>query len=148
MKISTKIQKSKATLLVAGALVFSAGAASAQLGDIIKIGGTALIVRQFGGTINKVLNNVTGQNKLEDQGIVTKVVPVLSAGSRGAIGIVQVAGPRDQVDRVKAVAQLQTQVKALSTLQARILIPIDADNLKNINRVSGVGVSAIVDIKL
>ena len=148
LNATMKLQKSKATLLVAGALVFSAGAASAQLGDILKIGGTALIVRQFGSTINKVLNNVTGQNKLEDQGIVTKVVPVLSAGSRGAIGIVQVAGPRDQVDKVRAVAQLQTQVKALSTLQARILIPIDADNLKNINRVSGVGVSAIVDIKL
>ncbi len=143
-----KFQKSKATLLVGAALVFSAGAASAQLEQILKIGGTALIVKQFGGTINNVLNKVTGQNKLDDQGIVTKVVPVLSAGSRGAIGIVQVAGPREQVDRVKAVAQLQTQVKALGTLQARILIPIDAENLNNINRVSGVGVSAIVDIKL
>ena len=142
------LQRSKATLLVAGALVFSAGAASAQLGDIIKIGGTALIVKQFGGAINSVLNRVTGQNNLDDRDIVTKVVPVLSAGSRGAIGIVQVAGPRDQVEQVKAVAQLQTQVKALSTLQARILIPIDAADLKNIRRVPGVGVSAIVDIKL
>ena len=146
-----KLQQSKATLAVGVALVFSAGAASAQLGSlgsILKIGGTALIVRQFGGTINNVLDKVTGQNKLSDEGIVTKVVPVLSAGSRGAIGIVQVAGPREQVAKVKAVAQLQTQVKALSTLQARILIPIDADNLTKINRVSGVGVSAIVDIKL
>ena len=146
-----KLQQSKATLAVGVALVFSAGAASAQLGSlgsILKIGGTALIVRQFGGTINNVLDKVTGQNKLSDEGIVTKVVPVLSAGSRGAIGIVQVAGPREQVAKVKAVAQLQTQVKALSTLQARILIPIDADNLTHINRVSGVGVSAIVDIKL
>ena len=143
-----KLQQSKATLAVGIALIFSAGAASAQLGQILKIGGTALIVKQFGGTINSVLNKVTGQNKLEDEGIVTKVVPVLSAGSRGAIGIVQVAGPREQIDRVKAVAQLQTQVKALITLQARILIPIDADNLTNINRVSGVGVSAIIDIKL
>ena len=143
-----KFQKSKATLLVAGALVFSAGAASAQLGSILKIGGTALIVKEFGNSINSVLNKVTGQNKLSDEGIVTKVVPVLSAGSRGAIGIVQVAGPRQQIDKVKAVAQLQTQVKALSTLQARILIPIDANNLTHINRVSGVGVSAIVDIKL
>ena len=143
-----KLQKSKATLLVAGALVFSAGAASAQLGSILKIGGTALIVKEFGNSINSVLNKVTGQNKLSDEGIVTKVVPVLSAGSRGAIGVVQVAGPREQVDKVKAVAQLQTQVKALGTLQARILIPIDADNLTKINRVSGVGVSAIVDIKL
>ena len=143
-----KLQKSKATLAVGVALIFSAGAASAQLEQILKIGGTALIVKQFGGSINSVLNKVTGQNKLDDEGIITKVVPVLSAGSRGAIGIVQVAGPREQINKVKAVAQLQTQVRALSTLQARILIPIDADNLTKINRVSGVGVSAIVDIKL
>jgi len=75
-------------------------------------------------------------------------VSVLSAGSRGAIGIVQVSGPREQVDKVKAVAQLQTQVRALSTIQARVLIPVDSNNLKDIRRVPGVGVSAIVDIKL
>ena len=143
-----KFQKSKATLIVAGALIFSAGAASAQLEQIFKIGGTALIIKQFGGTINSLLNKVTGQNGFNDEDTITKVVPVLSAGSRGAIGIVQVAGPRNQVDQVKAVAQLQTQVKALSTLQARILIPIDSDNLKDIRRVPGVGVSAIIDIKL
>ena len=143
-----KFQKSKATLIVAGALLFSAGAASAQLEQIFKIGGTALIIKQFGGTINSLLNRVTGQNNLDDRDVVTKVVPVLSAGSRGAIGIVQVAGPRYQVEQVKAVAQLQTQVKALSTLQARILIPIDSDNLTNVRRVPGVGVSAIIDIKL
>ena len=143
-----KFQKSKATLIVAGALIFSAGATSAQLDQILKIGGISLIVRQFGGSINRVLDKVTGQNKLDDEDTITKVVPVLSAGSRGAIGIVQVAGPRYQVEKVKAVAQLQTQVKALSTLQARILIPIDADNLTNLRRVPGVGVSAIIDIKL
>ena len=143
-----KIQNSKVRVVLAGALLFSAGAASAQLGSILKIGGTALIVKQFGGQINSALNSLTGQNKLNDPNTVTKVVAVLSAGSRGAIGIVQVSGPREQVDKVKAVAQLQTQVRALSTLQARVLIPIDANNLKSIRRVPGVGVSAIVDIKL
>ena len=143
-----KIQRSKATFLLAGALIFSAGAASAQLEQILKIGGIALIVKQFGGPINSVLDKVTGQNNLNDADTVTKVVPVLSAGSRGAIGIVQVAGPRYQVEKVKAVAQLQTQVKALSTLQARILIPIDSSDLRSLRRVPGVGVSAIIDIKL
>ncbi len=145
-----KIRSSKTALILSGALLFSAGAASAQfdLGSILKIGGTELIVRQFGGQINSVLNRVTGQNKVDDPNITTKVVSVLSAGSRGAVGIVQVSGPREQVDRVKAVAQLQTQVRALGTLQARILIPIDANSLTNIRRVPGVGVSAIVDVKL
>ena len=145
-----KIQTSKTALALAGGLLFSAGAASAQfdLGSILKIGGAALIVKQFGGPINSALNSVTGQNKLDDPNTITKVVTVLSAGSRGAVGIVQVSGPREQVDKVKAVAQLQTQVRALSTIQARVLIPIDSNSLKDIRRVPGVGVSAIVDIKL
>lgn len=134
--------------MLAGGLVFGAGAASAQFGSILKIGGTALIVQQFGGQINSVLNRVTGQNKLDDPNTITKVVTVLSAGSRGAIGIVQVSGPREQVNKVKAVAQLQTQVRAIGTLQARVLIPIDSNSLQNLRRVPGVGVSAIVDIKL
>jgi len=145
-----KIRSSQTALLLSGALLFGAGAASAQfdLGSILKVGGTELIVRQFGGQINSVLNRVTGQNKLDDPNTVTKVVSVLSAGSRGAVGIVQVSGPREQVNKVRAVAQLQTQVRALGTLQARVLIPIDANSLTNIRRVPGVGVSAIVDIKL
>jgi len=145
-----KIRSSQTALLLSGALLFGAGAASAQfdLGSILKVGGTELIVRQFGGQINSVLNRVTGQNKLDDPNTITKVVSVLSAGSRGAVGIVQVSGPREQVNKVRAVAQLQTQVRALGTLQARVLIPIDANSLTNIRRVPGVGVSAIVDIKL
>ena len=143
-----KIQTSKTALVLAGGLLFGAGAASAQLGAILKIGGAQLIVSQFGKQINSVLDRITGQNKLDDPNTITKVVSVLSAGSRGAVGIVQVSGPREQVDKVKAVAQLQTQVRALSTIQARVLIPIDANSLSNIRRVPGVGVSAIVDIKL
>ena len=143
-----KIQTSKTALVLAGGLLFGAGAASAQLDQILKIGGVQLIVSQFGGSINSILNRVTGQNNLNDPNSVTKIVSVLSAGSRGAIGIVQVSGPREQVDKVKAVAQLQTQVRALSTIQARVLIPVDSNNLKDIRRVPGVGVSAIVDIKL
>ena len=139
----------KSGVLVLGALVFASGAASADLlGTILKVGGVGLVVKQFGGQISDVLDKVTGQNKLDDPNIVTKVVPILSVGSRGAIGIVQVAGPKSQVDRVKAVAQIQTQIKAIGKLQARILIPIDAGSLTNFKRVPGVGVSAIVDIKL
>lgn len=145
-----KIQTSKTALALTGGLLFSAGAASAQFdfGSILKIGGVQLVVSQFGGTIDSALNRVTGQNNVNDPNSVTKIVSVLSAGSRGAIGIVQVSGPREQVDKVKAVAQLQTQVRALSTLQARVLVPIDSSSLKDIRRVPGVGVSAIVDIKL
>ena len=128
--------------------MFGAGAASANLGGLIKAGGTIVIVNKFGKTIDKALNKVTGQNGLEERGIVTKVVPVISAGSRGAVGIVQISGTQAQVGKVKFVVQLQTQVRAVSVLQARVLIPIDSANLGKAKRVPGVGVSAIIDIKL
>ena len=145
-----EVSKTKTTWLVAGALMFGAGAASAQLGSIFKAGGTIVIVNKFGKQIDSALNKVTGQNKLKGQGIVTKVVPVISAGSRGSVGIVQVAGTREQVNKVKVVVQLQTQVRAVSVLQARVLIPVDSSNLARTSRVPGVGVgvSAIIDIKL
>lgn len=143
-----KIQKSKSTLLVAGALMFGTGAASAQLGGIIKAGGTLVIVQKFGKNIDKALNKVTGKNKYADRGLVTKVVPVISAGSRGAVGIVQISGVRQQVDKVKVVIQIQTQVRAASVLPAKILIPVDSANLGKTKRVPGVGVSAIIDVKL
>ena len=99
-----KIQKSKSTLLVAGALMFGAGAASANLSGIIKAGGTIVIVNKFGKTIDKTINKITGQNGLAERGLVTKVVPVISAGSRGAVGIVQISGTQTQVNKVKFVA--------------------------------------------
>ncbi len=144
MKINHKL-----TSLALGLTIFTAGAASADIfSKVLKVGGAIVIADQFGSQINSALNLVTGQNKLDDAGTASKVVPVLSMGSRGAVGVVQVSGPQEAIDRVKAVAQLQTQVKAISKLQARVLIPIDSRNLSSIKRVKGVGVSAVIDIKL
>lgn len=144
MKINRKI-----TTIALGLTIFTAGVGSAQIANkVLKVGGAIVIADQFGSQINKALNVVTGQNKLAEAGTVSKVVPVLSVGSRGAVGVVQVSGPKEAVDRTKAVAQIQTQVRAISKLQARVLIPIDSRNLSSIKRVKGVGVSAVIDIKL
>ena len=55
-------------------------------------------------------------------------------------------GPKAQVDKVKAVGQLEG--KFLSVARVKAMIPIDATSISNINRVDGVGVGAIVDFKL
>jgi hypothetical protein len=52
------------------------------------------------------------------------------------------------LDQVKAVAQLEGKVHAIGGIRLRALIPIAARSVSNLKRVPGVGVSALVDIKL
>jgi hypothetical protein len=121
---------------------------NAQLGSILKGGAIALAVSKFGPEINRFINTVTGQRSV---GVTeaTKVVPILSVGDSGYLGAVQVAGPDDLVDKVQAVAQLEARTKTLGGVRIRALIPVSTKTpSKGINRINGVGVSAIVDFKL
>ena len=67
-------------------------------------------------------------------------------GTGGYIGAVQVVGPKAQVDKVKAVGQLEFKFSKIARIKG--LIPIDNINITNVNRVEGVGVSAVIDFKL
>jgi hypothetical protein len=121
--------------------------AYAQLGKILKGGAIALAVDQFGPQINRAINSLMGSKNLGvDQA--TKVVPILSIGSGSYLGAVQVTGPSDDVDRVKAVAQLEGRVNVIGGVRLRALVPIATRSVSNLKRVPGVGVSALVDIKL
>jgi hypothetical protein len=119
----------------------------AQLGSVLKGGAIALVVDRFGPQINSGINKLTGDKNL-GLGQATKVVPILSVGSGGYLGAVQVTGPDDKVDTVKAVAQLEGKVKVIGGIRLRALVPIAARSVSNLKRVPGVGVSALVDIKL
>lgn len=135
----------RTTALGAAVLLVGSGMAFAQLDKVIKAGGAIAVANQFGGQINSALNKVTGQKKLASAGISTKVVPVLSLGKRKAVGVVQVSGSKEAVEKTKAVAQLETRLPLKAN--ARVLIPIDTRSYVNPKRVAGVGVSAVVDIK-
>lgn len=76
-----------------------------------------------------------------------KLVPILTFGSSLNIGVAQVQGEEKDVDRCKAVAQLETDYKDAARI--KILVPVQSENvIKNIDRVPGVSVSAIADIAL
>ena len=75
----------------------------------------------------------------------TKVVPVLSIGTGKYIGAVQVVGPSAQVDKVKAVGQLEGSFNDIA--RAKALIPLESVDITHLSRVQGVGVSAIIDLK-
>lgn len=75
-----------------------------------------------------------------------KIVPIISAGSNLNIGVAQVQGEERDVDRCKAVAQLETDWKDRARI--KILVPISVESTKHIDRVPGVAVSAIADYKV
>ncbi|HOM70890.1 MAG TPA: hypothetical protein PLU88_08470 [Armatimonadota bacterium] len=135
-----------AVALVVVLLLASYTPASAiSLEDALLAFGIGYAVRVFGDQINSGLNTLLAQQGLQFEGT-TKVVPILSVGSGAYIGAAQVAGPPSLVNQVRAVAQGQTSI---GDLRASYLIPVsDINVLRGINRVDGVGLSALVDFRL
>ena len=124
--------------------------AFAGLGDILKDGaiifGGGALVKTFATQINDFINTLTFNKGVGYEGY-TKVVPIVSIGSGTRIRAAQVGGvTKAAVDRTKAVGQLEG---TFSRVRAKALIPIDSENpLKQFKRVQGVGVTAIIDVKL
>ena len=144
MRISRPIKFVAPLLLVA----MMAPIAAPQIGQIIKLLGVREVVKRFGGDINSALNKMVKRDP--KSALMTKVVPVISGGisSRQAVGMVQVCGPRLQVEKVKAVAQLDQDLFG-KEIKIRAMIPIDQDTIgKDIKPVDQVGITGIVDLKL
>jgi hypothetical protein len=139
------------TLLLAGIVMIASLAAitpvRAGIGDVLKGAGIVLLVDRFGDDINKAINKLT-VNKgvgVEDR---TAVVPIISIGQSGYAGAAQISGPAQLVDKVKAVAQLETNVNG-KMFRVKVLVPVESkDIVKDLKRVSGVGVSAVIDVRL
>jgi len=121
---------------------------SVDLGDILKVGGIGYVVRQSAGALNKAINTLTMNKGIESE-LSTKVVPILSIGQGGHIGAAQVAGPEEAVKKVEAVGQLEAGFNFGARFRAKVLVPIDTnDPRKGFHRVQGVGVSAVIDVRL
>lgn len=142
--LATVMAVSIATLST-GALVNTTQAFSLNLGSILKVGGVGILVDRFGGQINDFLNKILAQNNLSTT-YTTKVVPIVSVGTNGYIGAAQVTGPASEVERVEAVAQLEASFNNVARVKG--LVPFDSKNPVNASRIQGVGVSAIIDLKI
>lgn len=120
-----------------------------DLGSIIKVAGIGLLVDTFGSQLNSFINTLMMQNKAAPE-FATKVVPILTVGvlgNSGYIGAAQVMGPQNLVDRVQAVVQVESNFNG-SMFRVKGLIPIDSKVPVNFTRVSGVGVSAMIDVRI
>jgi hypothetical protein len=112
-------------------------------GDVLKAAAIGVATNQFGPQINSFLNGVLKTQGATPSGA-TKVVPYLSVGEKAYIGMMQVAGPASQVNRVKAVWQYEDLFDR-GRVRLRVLIPSDTLNPLNVKRVKGVGCTAIID---
>lgn len=138
----------KKAIVVTTVTVCTVALAGAQFKALLKVVGIGAAVNQFGPQINSALNKL--QNHSDSSTMTTKVVPIISGGisSRQAIGAAQVMGPRYQVEKVNAVAQLDQDLLGRE-IKIRAMIPIETKEIvKDIRRVEGVGISGIVDLKL
>ncbi|MFN3728824.1 MAG: hypothetical protein ACK4XJ_03830 [Fimbriimonadaceae bacterium] len=140
MKLSTK-------LMAATALLAIGAVGGTQIEQLAKVIGIGELVRRFGPDINREVNKLTGHK--DSNAATTKVVPILSVGvgRSSAIGAAQVTGSKAQVDKVQAVAQPQVDVFG-NTIRIRALIPVSSTDVSRIRKVEGVGVSALVDVRL
>jgi len=124
--------------------------ASAQLGEVLKGAAIGVLVNQFGGQIDRFVNTLTG-NKPDGLRETTRVVPILTVGEGAYVGAAQISGPRNKVEKVKALARVEGSTRIGNELRATALVPIDTakpGDIKSLSRVKGVGVSAIIDYKL
>jgi hypothetical protein len=134
--------------VVAVAIVVTGGAAFAlNLGEaLLKTVATGVVVKAVAKPADKGINTLLMNNHVPI-GTDTKVVPVLSVGEKGYVGMAQVAGARSLVDQAESVVQFET---SFSNKQYRIklLMPMNSVNPIGVSRVQGLGVSALVDMAL
>ena len=157
MKEQKKIRMTiAAVVLIAAALMFTAPwqqARAIKLGDILNgdvgkvIKGAAVLALTVGlaDQLNSFINTVT-LNKGVPESAGTKVVPVIALGSGTRVGAAQVSGPKDLVNKTKIVVQIESKF-SFKNLDVEVFVPSDNMNPLKFNRVEGVGVSALIDLR-
>ena len=144
------MRRSSMFALIGAVALLATGAPRAQA---VSLGTAVLEMVAVGAAVNatakpvdKAINTLTLNRKLP-VGVSTKVVPVLSFGNKGYIGAAQVAGASSLVARTKSVLQFETEFDR-GRVRIRFLAPMDSTNPLKLNRVRGLGISALADIGL
>ena len=114
------------------------------LDKVIKGGSVGYVVDATAGPLNDAINKVTAKYGVSTTDA-TKVVPIISVGDGSRAGAAQVSGPLEKVNQVKAALIIEQTILGI---RAKILIPVDRVDYKNVNRIQGVGVSASLDVKI
>lgn len=136
-----------AAMIGAGAISsVSAFDLGSVLGGVVKVGGIGYLVDKYSEQLNSAINSIM-MKEGAGTNYATKVVPIVSIGNSGYIGAAQVIGDADQVEKVEAVGQLEISWND-KLFRIKGLIPMDSKNPLSFSRVQGVGVSAVIDVRV
>lgn len=136
-----------AAMIGAGAISsVSAFDLGSVLGGVVKVGGIGYLVDRYSEQLNSAINSIM-MKEGAGTNYATKVVPIVSIGNSGYIGAAQVIGDADQVEKVEAVGQLEISWND-KLFRIKGLIPMDSKNPLGFSRVQGVGVSAVIDVRV
>lgn len=136
-----------AAMIGAGAISsVSAFDLGSVLGGVVKVGGIGYLVDRYSEQLNSAINSIM-MKEGAGTNYATKVVPIVSIGNSGYIGAAQVIGDADQVEKVEAVGQLEISWND-KLFRIKGLIPMDSKNPLSFSRVHGVGVSAVIDVRV
>lgn len=130
-----------------GGFIFGNAMAPVNAGifdKILKGGIVGVVVDKTGPQINDAINAITAKYGVNST-YATKVVPIISVGDGSRAGAAQVSGPQELVDQCEAALEIE---QTIFGVRALVLIPVDNVDIKDVNRVQGVGVSAQIDIKI
>ena len=131
------------------AVIFLAGTAAlaVNLGEaILRTVATGVVVNAIAKPADKGINTLL-MNRNLPPGTATKVVPVLSVGEKGYVGMAQVAGSKSLVNKAESVVQVETSF-ANKQYRIKLLMPMNSVNPIGVSRVKGLGVSALIDMAL
>lgn len=115
--------------------------------NLKKVAKTALVgiaVDQLAKPLDKFINQLLLSKGVPNKDA-TKVVPILTVGQKGHIGAAQVSGPKEAVDKVQSVIQFEDTYQKI---RVKALIPNAHKVPTQLDRVYGVGVTAIIDTQL
>ena len=141
--------RAKRLFLVAAVIVSLTAIVSygSLIGDVVKVGGVAFVVYKFGGQINSFVNKLTANKNVGTQQA-TAVVPIISFGGGGYIGAAQVMGTKANVAKTKAVVQIEGNAIFGKNIRAKALVPVGSKTTSKIKRIYGVGISALIDVRI
>lgn len=114
---------------------------------VLKGAGIVILVKQFGGELDKFINTIFANRGVPNRDA-TKVVPILTFGQGVEAGACQVSGPAEAVAQVEAVLAVAATFDKGKRFNIQALVPTTSLNPTRLDRVYGVGVSAIIDYKL
>lgn len=122
---------------------------SFDLEDFFKKGlktvGISALIKELSPQLNEFINNIMLSNRIENKKK-TRVVPIYTIGKDVAIGAAQITGDEKSIKKVKHVISIEKIFKHKH--RVKLYIPDGSSNIFKINRIYGVSVSALIDIKI